>query len=264
MNSHRIHGEPPYRVAVLHGGPGAPGEMAPVARELSVRFGVIEPLQSKTSVTGQVEELREILEEIGSLPMVLIGWSFGAWIGYIFSAMHPSRVSKLILVGSGPFREEYASNIMRTRMGRLNDQERSEVLSLNEAIGDPDEKDKDHLLMRFAEIISRADSFDPVDQESDLIEGQYDVYKGVWGEASEMRRNGSLLDLGRRIKCPVVALHGDYDPHPCEGVRDPLSEVLHNFRFTLLEKCGHKPWVERSARDEFFRILSDEIDPNSE
>lgn len=31
MNNIRVYGEPPYSVAVLHGGPGAPGEMAPVA-----------------------------------------------------------------------------------------------------------------------------------------------------------------------------------------------------------------------------------------
>lgn len=42
----RTHGKPPFRVAVLHGGPGAPGYMAPVARALSVTAGVIEPLQT--------------------------------------------------------------------------------------------------------------------------------------------------------------------------------------------------------------------------
>ena len=31
--------------------------------------------------------------------------------------------------------------------------------------------------------------------------------------------------MGRKIKCPVVAIHGDYDPHLAEGVREPLSRV---------------------------------------
>ena len=44
-----------YKVALVHGGPGAPGSIAPVARELSKTCGVLEPLQTRASVewTGQ-------------------------------------------------------------------------------------------------------------------------------------------------------------------------------------------------------------------
>ena len=46
MRNFRLYGNKPYKIAVIHGGPGAPGEMAPVARELSSDYGVIEPLQT--------------------------------------------------------------------------------------------------------------------------------------------------------------------------------------------------------------------------
>ena len=49
----RKYGSPPYRVAVLHGGPGAPGYMAPVARELAKTTGILEPLQSEDSLAGR-------------------------------------------------------------------------------------------------------------------------------------------------------------------------------------------------------------------
>jgi len=32
-----------------------------------------------------------------------------------------------------------------------------------------------------------------------------------------------------------------------------------NFRFILLEKCGHEPWKEKYARDKFYEILKKEI-----
>jgi hypothetical protein len=54
----RRYGAPPYIVVVLHGGPGAVGEMEPVARELATRCGVLEPLLAALSVDGQVAELR--------------------------------------------------------------------------------------------------------------------------------------------------------------------------------------------------------------
>jgi len=57
----------------------------------------------------------------------------------------------------------------------------------------------------------------------------------------------------------VVAIHGDYDPRPAAGVSKPLSRVLKEFKFILLEKCGHEPWRERYARDTFFRILKKEV-----
>ena len=49
MKNPRLYGSAPFNIAVIHGGPGAPGEMAPVARELSSLRGVLEPLQ--TAVT---------------------------------------------------------------------------------------------------------------------------------------------------------------------------------------------------------------------
>lgn len=53
--------------------------------------------------------------------------------------------------------------------------------------------------------------------------------------------------------------HGDYDPHPSEGVRKPLSAVLSEFRFVLLENCGHTPWCERQARGAFYEVLEEEL-----
>jgi pimeloyl-ACP methyl ester carboxylesterase len=74
-----------------------------------------------------------------------------------------------------------------------------------------------------------------------------------------MRRSGELLALGKHIACPVVAIHGNFDPHPAAGVQEPLAQVLKDFRFILLNQCGHKPWRERQARDEFFAMLDREL-----
>ena len=73
MERSRKHGTEPYKVAVIHGGPGAPGEMAPVARELAHSVGVLEPFQSGDTVEKQVEELRLVLSENAALPVILVG-----------------------------------------------------------------------------------------------------------------------------------------------------------------------------------------------
>ena len=74
----RKYGDAPYKVALLHGGPGAPGYMAPVARELSQEMGVLEPLQTRDSLEGQIQELKNQLTEHADCPLVLIGSSWGA------------------------------------------------------------------------------------------------------------------------------------------------------------------------------------------
>ena len=259
MKNLRKYGRPPFNTTVIHGGPGAPGEMAPVARELSSVSGVLEPLQTATTLEGQIKELKDVLKKNGDLPVTLIGWSWGAWLSFIFAAHYPAFVKKLILIGSGPFEEKYALNIMETRLSRLSIEEKAEAFALIENLNNPAVEDKNALLARFGKLISRADSYDPLPHKSELLECQYDLYQNVWEQARKLRSRGKLLEFGKRIQCPVVAIHGDHDPHPAEGVKRPLSRTLKDFQFILLQNCGHQPWIERSAKDRFYNILKKEV-----
>ena len=231
--------------------------MYPVAHELSSEIGVLEPLQTANSVEGQVEELKNVLESHGNPPLSLIGFSWGAWLSYILTAYHPSLVKKLILISSGPFEEKYSAKIMETRLSRLDAEEKKEALSLLSALNSNDLNENG--FARFERLMSKADSFDSLPQNSEISDVSLDVYRQVWEQASKLRSDGQLLQLGERIQCPVVAIHGDYDPHPDEGVKDPLSRVIEDFKFILLQQCGHRPWLERNAKDRFYGILKREI-----
>jgi pimeloyl-ACP methyl ester carboxylesterase len=259
MKNLRKYGRVPYMVAVIHGGPGACGEMAPVAHELAYKWGVLEPLQTAISLEGLIKELKTVLEKNGDTPVTLIGFSWGAWLSFIFAAKYPSLVKKLILVGSGPYEEKYATRILRTRLNRLSLKDRTEAKSIIEILDDPAAESKNTAFTRFGALLSKADAYDPIINKSEVIDCSYDVYQSVWKDAAEMRRSGELLKLGQHIKCPVVAIHGDYDPHPAKGVQKPLSAILKSFRFIVLKNCGHCPWIERTAKDQFYGILKEEL-----
>jgi pimeloyl-ACP methyl ester carboxylesterase len=233
--------------------------MAPLAAELALRHGVLEPLQTAFSIEGQVEELRELLEESADLPVTLVGHSWGAWLGYIFAARHPGLVKKLILVSSGGFEDKYAAMTHETRLSRLNEKDRGEVNRLLEFIRNQSADDRNADFARLGELFFKSDAYDPLPQEPPETVFSLEIYKKVWGEATELRRSGKLLEMGREITSPVVAIHGDYDSHPSEGVEKPLSTVIRDFRFILLKNCGHKPWIERQARDRFFQFLQEEL-----
>lgn len=258
MRNLRTYGTRPYNVALIHGGPGAPGEMAPVARELSTKLGILEPFQSGLSIDAQIAELKSVLETYGDSPTTLIGFSWGAWLATLFTAAHPIGVAKLILIGSGSFEQEYIADMHATRLRRLSIEERNELDELMQSIKTQN-RDSKRAFVRAGELISKADAYDPLPVKSDILDFQVDVYQRIWPEAAELRRNGELLASTERIQCPVVAIHGAHDPHPAEGVRAPLESSLNDFRFFLLERCGHKPWIERHAKQQFFEILLDEL-----
>jgi pimeloyl-ACP methyl ester carboxylesterase len=226
---------------------------------LAVDRGVLEPLQTAGSVDGQVDELSSLLQQHADLPVVLIGYSWGAWLSFILTACFPALVRKLILVSSGPFEEKYAADIRRVRFERLKAAKKAEVDDIMRVLEGPAAEDKDNLLARFGRLISIADAYDMLPHGDELLECSYDINVRVWGQAAELRSSGELLKYGQKIKCPMVAIHGDYDPHPAEGVKGPLSRVIQHFRFVLLDKCGHTPWLERQAADRFYEVLKGEI-----
>ena len=259
MNTVRTYGSPPYKIALIHGGPGAAGEMAPVARELFKTCGVLEPLQTAKTLDGQVEELKNQLIEYCPGPLILAGYSWGAWLALITAARHPELVSRLVLISSGPFAQVYVNKLAPTRMQRLSNVEWEEFLSLLKVLeGGEESKNKDAKLERLGELAAKTDLYDPLEdnrQEGDMLGTDGRLYQQVWAEAAELRRSGELLRLAVKVNCPVLAIHGDYDPHPAEGVNEPLSQLIKDFEFVLLKNCGHTPWRERQAGDQFYEML---------
>ncbi len=231
-----------------------------MARELSIDRGVLEPLQTRSSVDGQVLELKRVLERHATLPVALAGASWGAWLSLILAARYPSLVEKLVLVGSAPFEESYASSILPTRLERLPEPERAELGDLLATLDDPAvAADRNVAFARTGVLLSKADAYDATVDEADPLPVDYEVYRSVWSEAAEMRRTGGLLALAGAVRCPVLAIHGDHDPHPADGVRVPLARSLPDFRFVLLDRCGHEPWNERHARERFYALLREAL-----
>ena len=256
----RRYGVEPFGVVVVHGGPGGAGEMGPVAQRLGRARGVLEPMQTATTLQGQVDELRLALESLSRPPVVLIGHSWGAWLSCFVAASRPSLVRKLILIGAPAFEEKYVPLLRENRLKRLTPGERREFTSLADRLNRPQVQDATDLLGRLGDLAGKTDTYESIPLEFDLpppgiSERGGEIYAGVWPEAAAMRRGGELLPIVARIECPVIAIHGDYDPTPVEGVAEPLRATLREFQMLGLGNCGHDPWRERWAADEFYAIL---------
>lgn len=246
----REYGNPPMTVVAVHGGPGAAGDVAPMARDLAARgYGVLEPFQTEASLEGQVSELKDAIDQSCQLPVALIGCSWGAWLGCLLAARHPSRVATLILVGSGPFEARFAETIKPTRLSRLTEAERLEYMAVSNDLENPAK------FQRAMRLFQKMDTYAPRDEPYTTIQFSQAIHQAVWDEGASLRRSGELLHILEKIRCPVTAIHGDYDPHPAEGVEVPLRRKLPASNFVLLHRCGHRPWEELHAHDAFYREL---------
>lgn len=264
METVRTYGSKPFRVVVIHGGPGALGSVAPVARHLGQSRGVLEPLQTATTLDGQVEELRRMVEQHATPPVIFIGHSWGAWLSALVTAAYPDLVRKLILVGSGPFEEQYVPTLAQNRFKRLSHEEQEEYQQILERLDREAGPERAASLVRLGKLSEKADAYDPIELPNDPVDldGLADpvaMYQGVWPQAASLRATGELLRRVATITCPVVALHGECDPHPAEGIQQPLAAWLQDFHLIILKQCGHTPWGERQAREKFYELLEQEL-----
>lgn len=110
----RSYGNDGPEVWVVHGGPAAQGSVRDLAQDLGRRFSAKEPLQRRSGVVPLTVD-RHVQDMADVMPQqsLLVGWSWGAMLSLSFAALHPSRVSKLALVGCGTYdahsRRQYQS-----------------------------------------------------------------------------------------------------------------------------------------------------------
>jgi pimeloyl-ACP methyl ester carboxylesterase len=260
MKNFRTWGKPPYKVAVVHGGPGTPGAVAPIARELAQNTGILEPLETKDSIDGQVEEMADVLKNHADIPVVLIGHSWGATLSYVTAAHHHNLIKKLILIGTMPLDWKEMPDFNLTYLNRLSEKERIEFLSLAELTWDGTAEDKSEPMGQFIRLVVKAESYDLIPIKDEVLQYQLGINMAIGLETRKLLGEGGLLKASRQIICPVVAIQGDYDVRPAALVNESLSRAHKDFKFILLEKCGHLPWMEKFARDKFYEILRKEID----
>ena len=135
-----LYGRKPYKIALVHGGPGAAGSLHCVAQILAETFGVIEPYQSAHSVSGQIEELHTQLCGAQAGDIVLLGHSWGAWLVLLYTARYPELVRKVVLVGAGPLEVHYVPEIMQRRLRRLDHSEKEHFARLINNLGNTNQK----------------------------------------------------------------------------------------------------------------------------
>jgi pimeloyl-ACP methyl ester carboxylesterase len=144
-------------------------------------------------------------------------------------------------------------------MSRLSPEDRARAQEISALRRERPHEPLAELTLEYYNLLSNADNYDlDPGAEDGCVGFQNDVNKSVWAEVVELRESGDLERIVSSVSCPVVAIHGVYDPHPIDEVAGPLSS-LKDFKLVPLEHCGHEPWKERQARDAFRLALLDAV-----
>jgi len=252
----RTYGSSGPLAVLLHGGPGAPGYMAPVARGLADSFRVLEPFQRASgaeplSVARHVADLHEVVESRGEgRRPALVGSSWGAMLALAYAAEHPGVVGPLVLIGCGSFDPAARARLRATIEERMDDDLRRRMDRLPQEFPDPDER-----FRALGDLILPLYSYElaSTDQEVEACDAR--AHYETWQDMVRLQEQGVYPAAFSAIRTPVLMLHGAADPHPGRMIRASLEPHIPHLEYREWERCGHYPWLESAVREEFFFLL---------
>lgn len=241
-------------VILLHGGPGAAGHMAPVARRLADSYEVIEPFQRRSgseslTVARHVADLHEVVGfYAGSSRPAFVGASWGAMLALAYAAAHPGSAGPLILVGCGTFDPIARAELQNRIAERMTDHVRAELDQAELLSGG-------ERLKASARALNRIYCYDPISFPHDEDEIDALAHDETWKDMLRLQEKGTYPAAFSAIKVPVLMTHGTFDPHPGELVFNSLRPWIPQLEYRELDHCGHYPWLERGAADAFFSLI---------
>lgn len=230
------------------------GYLGPVAKSLAAGRRVIQynqrgafgsPSRGPFRLQDHLDDLRRIVFRCGERP-IIVGHSWGAALALAFAARYPGRARGIVALCSAPFdaaTDARAAAVIKRRLGPARAR-RLERLQAGLEPGVP-EKKRTARAARWLRLIlsvynAGGGSMRRMRIEPFLVPGAEQT-EAAW---TRHLKRGAAVRMLRRIKDPVVALHGDRDPIPSRAVLAALRGIA-RLRVRVLRGMGHFPWLER-------------------
>jgi proline iminopeptidase len=225
------------RALLLHGGPGIPDYLEPVAAELEPLFACDRYAQEPHADVPAF-----VAEALGHLraPSWLVGHSWGGRLALEVAAAAPEQVLGLVLIGSlgaigdggwknaGP---RLTSRLSADERGQLESTAPEEVLSL---IWPGYFADRELAPPYPGWVVDTA------------------TVDAIYAWVQEHGPGNELAGVLRSFEPPALLLHGSFDHIPLEAV-EATTKLLPHGELRVLEGLGHFPWIERPG------IIYDEV-----
>lgn len=256
-------GEP---LVVVHGGPGMGHDyLSGPFSQLADRYRLVFYDQrgngrsdefapgQKVTVDDLVNDLEALRKDLGLDRINLAGQSWGAIIAIKYTASHPDRVGKLLLLEPAPGSSAALPVFVQRIRDRLSAEDREALAALD---GNPASRSDPELYKRATNIRFKAYYFDPAKQDLAKMDYMDAARVRKWAQSSAMfgpyLSDFDLYDTMKAITCPVLIVKGYDDVIPNDSI-ERMAAVMPQARLHLLEKCGHFAHVEKPR--EYFGLI---------
>lgn len=253
-------GRGPVPVVLCHGGAGLWDYLEPMARMLADRAFVVRWDQrgcgrSKAagpySLARFVRDLEALRRHHGHARWIVGGHSYGARLALEYALTHPDRTLGVLYVSGTGIGQAWRAAHHKEIDRRLGPAKRRRREELERRVRSPAEE-REWRMLCFAPDTAEPERAGEL--IADLVEAPYRINL-VCNAAldDELQRADTARELARcrRLRQPVLVVHGDRDTRPVAAVAG-LVEALPSARIEVLEGVGHFPWLE--DEDAFARL----------
>jgi proline iminopeptidase len=200
------------------------------------RSSEIKPGQS-CNLADQIADLDALRTQLGLEKFVLLGHSWGGYLVMAYTARHPERVEKLIIVDSA------APKIGDTKF-MFNDFfpdtiEKQDAFNFADTMGDK-KATSDSLKLYLTMLFYSPEKRDAAMPR--LVASDYHkaVNESVFGDLQRFDLNPELA----KFRMPTLVITGRYDVNVAPSVAWKIHKAIPGSQFVIFEKSGHIPYFE--------------------
>lgn len=244
-------------LVMVHGGPGLPDYLGPVA-------GMIEDLclvhrydqrgtggsrwEGEHTLARHVRDLRLLLDAWHHDRVVLVGHSFGTNLAGYFTLAHPERVAGLILI-AGPFLDPWREADRAVRRARRTSEQQARLDDLEAVASRSDAEEIEYLTLSwFTDHADQARAWDwALASARTWRPVNYAMNRQLNAAKKADPLESHVDELHERLPAGTVIIGGAGDSRPAEALRRLGGRL--GCEVVLIPNAGHHPWLE--APDEF-------------
>jgi proline iminopeptidase len=202
-------------------------------------------------LADQIEDLDALRQHLGAEKIDLLGHSWGGYLVMAYTARHPDRVRRLVIVDSAAPRWSDTVTLFKDVFPERVEHEDS--LGFAAALGDPaasTDRMRDYFSMLF---------YDPEHRDAFLAGVTSYRYSADVNRAL----NGDLerFDLGpelAKFHLPTLVINGRFDANVAPSTANSIHKAISGPRLVIFERSGHLPFFEEPAK--FIQVVEELLD----
>jgi proline iminopeptidase len=237
---------------MVHGGPGVPDYLAPVAdiiddlcpvHRYDQRGTGGSPWDGEHTIARHVHDLASLLDAWGHDRVVLMGHSFGTNMAGYFLLAHPERVAGLIQV-AGPFLDPWREADRAAQRARRSDEQQGRLDELDAIGSRSDAEEIEYLTLSW--FTDHADRGRAWDWALAAARTQRPVNYAMNSQLNSAKKADPLeshVDELLELMPPgAVIIGGAGDTRPAEALRRLGARL--GCEVIIIPDAGHNPWLE--------------------